>query len=146
MNRNKYEPFMILNLSFEREMCVFIQCPYQLIFNQYFVLKVITFESLRNLRFMTVDIILSENNCIVLWLQKLYMLNVKHSENSERCKEESKKKSFCSTITAHLLVRLLSHLRISVNECVCMLILALLCVLLLTHVLSLFLAPYKYKS
>lgn len=42
---------------------------------------------------MTVNIILNESN-FVLWLQKLYILNVKHAENSERYKEEGKKSHF----------------------------------------------------
>lgn len=46
-------------------MYIFTQYPYHLIFNQYFILKVITFEGLQNFRFMTVDIILNEINFIV---------------------------------------------------------------------------------
>lgn len=65
------------------------------------------------------------------------MLNVKHSENSERYKEKSKKKSFCLMFTAHLLVGSLSRFRMSVSVSVYMLALALVW-LVLTHVLSVF--------
>lgn len=93
---------------------------------------------------MTVNIILNESN-FVLWLQKLYMLNVKHAENSERYKEEGKKSHFCSVVT-HLLTRLLSHLRICVSVNAYMLTVALVYVLLLTHICALSPPPYKHKS
>lgn len=47
-------------------MYIFIQYPYQLLFNHYFIVKVIMFESQQNLTLMIVEIILNENYCVMI--------------------------------------------------------------------------------